>query len=202
MKQEERSRRTRAKIMAAARQEFGEKSYAEASVNAICADGGLSKGILYHYFEDKAGIYLACVQDCFQVMMDYLTEHLPPVDSGEAYSIDSFFEVRMGFFEKYPDYQKIFYQASHNPPQDLRQAVDQIREPLNRFNSAILMGALKHARLRPGVSFQDIAELHMLFQTYISNTEAMRRAAKEGPRAREALCQNWIDILLHGVLQE
>lgn len=202
MKQEERNRLTRAKIMAAARREFGDKSYAEASVNAICADGGLSKGILYHYFKDKESIYLACIQDCFQVMMDYLNAYLPPVGNGEPHSLRDFTEARLDFFEQNPDYGKIFYQASHTPPQHLRQAVADIRAPLNRFNSAALMETLKCAELRDGITFQDVAELHMLIQAYANGTEQMRRAGEESPRARELLCQSWIDVLLHGVVQE
>ena len=53
MKQEERNRLKKEKILGAALREFGAKSFAEASVNTICGEDGISKGIIYHYYTDK-----------------------------------------------------------------------------------------------------------------------------------------------------
>lgn len=57
MKREEKNLQSRQKIMDAAWKEFGEKSYAEASLNTICKEGDISKGIIYHYFKDKDELY-------------------------------------------------------------------------------------------------------------------------------------------------
>ena len=55
MKQEEKTRRTRQRILETAVAEFGEKGYAGASLNAVCAAGGVSKGLLYHNYYNKFG---------------------------------------------------------------------------------------------------------------------------------------------------
>lgn len=52
--------------------EFAVQGYGASSVNTICAAQGISKGIIYHYFKTKDDLYLACVEECFQL----LTEHL------------------------------------------------------------------------------------------------------------------------------
>ena len=39
--------------MSSAIKEFGRYSFAEASLNNICKEGNISKGIIYHYFKDK-----------------------------------------------------------------------------------------------------------------------------------------------------
>lgn len=47
MKQQEKTQKTRERILAAALAEFGSKSYDAASINSICEAGGIPKGLLY-----------------------------------------------------------------------------------------------------------------------------------------------------------
>ena len=53
MKREEKNQQTQRRIMDSALAEFAEKGYGGSSVNTICAAQGISKGIIYHYFENK-----------------------------------------------------------------------------------------------------------------------------------------------------
>ena len=73
MKQEKKTELTKEKIINAAIEEFGTKGYSGASLNAIC-NTGISKGLLYHNFENKDAIYLACVKRCFRELTDYLKQ--------------------------------------------------------------------------------------------------------------------------------
>ncbi len=50
-------------ILNAAQAEFTQNGYESASLNTIIADAGISKGSLYYYFEDKADLYLAVLQN-------------------------------------------------------------------------------------------------------------------------------------------
>ncbi|MGQ2968056.1 MAG: TetR/AcrR family transcriptional regulator [Allorhizobium sp.] len=51
----------RGKLITAARKAFAEKGYAEASMDALTADVGLTRGALYHNFGDKRGLFAAVV---------------------------------------------------------------------------------------------------------------------------------------------
>jgi len=54
--------RTRRRILAAALKEFSARGFAGARVNVIAARAGINKRMLYHYFEDKAGLFSAVLQ--------------------------------------------------------------------------------------------------------------------------------------------
>lgn len=51
----------RAKLIAAARKAFAEKGYANASMDDLTAEAGLTRGALYHNFGDKRGLLAAVV---------------------------------------------------------------------------------------------------------------------------------------------
>lgn len=68
MKREEKNAQTRQRIVDAALEEFSQKGFEGASLNVVCAQNDLSKGIIYHYFKDKDELYLLCVGLCFDEM--------------------------------------------------------------------------------------------------------------------------------------
>ncbi|WP_022728053.1 TetR/AcrR family transcriptional regulator [Fodinicurvata sediminis] len=58
---QERTAATRERLIAAARQLFVEKSYAETSTPEIVARAGLTRGALYHHYADKQSLFHAVV---------------------------------------------------------------------------------------------------------------------------------------------
>jgi AcrR family transcriptional regulator len=57
--------RTSAAILAAAVTEFTEKGYAGARIDAIALKSGANKRMIYHYFRDKDGLYLAALESAY-----------------------------------------------------------------------------------------------------------------------------------------
>lgn len=51
--------RRRAQIMAAAKRLFFERGFAGTSMGAVAAEAGVSKGLIYHYFESKEDLLLS-----------------------------------------------------------------------------------------------------------------------------------------------
>jgi len=52
---------TRGKLIVAARKAFAEKGFADASMDDLTAEAGLTRGALYHHFGDKKGLLAAVV---------------------------------------------------------------------------------------------------------------------------------------------
>ncbi|MCJ8508578.1 TetR/AcrR family transcriptional regulator [Rhizobium lemnae] len=57
----EKAEENRKKLLASARKAFAEKGYAEASMDELTAEAGLTRGALYHSFGDKRGLLAAVV---------------------------------------------------------------------------------------------------------------------------------------------
>jgi AcrR family transcriptional regulator len=61
--QRERRARTRAALLRAAGRVFAEHGFHQATLGAVAAEAGVSKGALYHYFPSKEQLFLALLQE-------------------------------------------------------------------------------------------------------------------------------------------
>jgi AcrR family transcriptional regulator len=57
---------TRQNIVAVATKEFAEKGYSGARVDEIAARTNTSKRMIYYYFEDKEGLFVAVLEDAYR----------------------------------------------------------------------------------------------------------------------------------------
>ena len=64
---------------------FGGKSYEDISIDEFAKQGGISKGLLYHYFPSKRALYVAAVERAAEQLLEKThVEGRPPPHSLEA----------------------------------------------------------------------------------------------------------------------
>ena len=80
--QEQRSAATRHALIAAARQLWAARSYAEVGTPEIVAAAGVTRGAMYHQFADKAALFLAVMEAVEQDVVARLAEAI--AQSGAA----------------------------------------------------------------------------------------------------------------------
>jgi len=96
---------TRAKLIAAARKAFGERGYAEASMDDFTAEAGLTRGALYHHFGDKKGLFEAVVHE----MDAEMAARLKTISDTAPTRWDGFVEENVGYVKMAlePEVQRI-----------------------------------------------------------------------------------------------
>lgn len=202
MKQEEKTRRTRQRILEAAVAEFGTKGYAGASLNAVCAAGDVSKGLLYHNFDGKDALYLACVQLCY----DQLTARLAQQKYSEEnprQRIEALLAARQDFFDRNPALGRLFFTNLLQPPAHLAAPLRQARRKFDDFWIALYAGTLDRLPLRPGVS-RETAIQHFTAVTEMYNQLYQARADGAGSLEEliadhEAKLPFMLELILYGV---
>lgn len=200
MKREEKNQQTKRRIMDAALVEFSTQGYAAGSTNTICASQDISKGIIYHYFETKDGLFLACVNECFQRLTEYIRDNMPDWDDAES-SLEDYFAVRARFFYSNPVYQRIFGEATLSPPSHLRDEIQKCRQCFDDLNIQILGKFLTFFSLRQGISKDEVIEIFRQFQDFISVHYQMSNAEGTTFDTYEEKCHKALNILLYGVIE-
>ena len=196
MKQEEKNKKSREHITACAFAEFAAQGYLGASINAICASGQISKGLLYHYYTDKDALYLTCVAQCFQELTGYLASHL----DAETVTPDQYFDVRLVFFREHPLHQRLFCDTVVNPPSHLCQALAGCRASFDALNETMLTAILEKQTLAEGLGIPDaIAQLRIFEDCVSSYLKGAGQAAQQAEQHNQ-LCRRTFQTMLYGLI--
>ena len=145
MKKEEKTELTRKRILAAAMKEFGENGYQGASLNRIC-DIGIPKGLLYHNFENRDALYLACLEQSFATFTGFLRE------DGLGFGLQHYMDTRLHFFKSHPWEARLFFEAILQPPLQLKDQVRALKKDFDALNSELYDRLLTRLTLRPGIT--------------------------------------------------
>lgn len=204
MKREEKNALSRRRILDAALEEFSEKGFEGASLNAACAKNDLSKGLIYHYFKDKDELYLLCAEECFGRLSACVEGAMTSAAGDPEARLRAFFDARAGFFAENPGYLGIFLSVME-PPAHLEARVAEARSGFDDLCAGILTEMLRDAALRPGLSAAAIVEDFRMYMDFVNLRFQKTRRASESPeealKKHEELCHRQIAILLYGALE-
>jgi len=109
-KREQRKAITRAELLVAARELFGERGLYESSVEDLTRRAGIAKGTLYLYFRSKEELIQAVVREGFDSLHRRII-----AEAGQgtklAHLMERIAEAHLGFLAKNPDLLRIFHQV-------------------------------------------------------------------------------------------
>ncbi len=169
---------TRANLVVAARELFGERGYADTSIEEVVARAGLTKGAVYHHFDGKEGLFRAVFEQVYREVTDQAAAEFLGPDSWEALLagcalwIDAHLD---------PAVRRIVLQ-------DARAVIgwDEVRTIENRFGAVALRGALRKAMHAGVLERQPLRPLALLLSgalgegcLYIAETDDSALARTE-----------------------
>lgn len=146
-------------ILKAARKEFSKAGYAGARVDRIAAYSKLSKGLIYHHFQSKDGLFQAVLEQLYaelgEANKDLYLENFEP-EAGVRRLIDHTFE----FFVKTPEFITLVNAENLLKAQHLKKSelVGKTFEPLRKSLEALLRRGDEQGVFRSDV---DATELYI-----------------------------------------
>lgn len=143
---------TRAKILQAALDEFGERGLEAASTDDIARRSGVNKRMIYYYFKSKDGLYLAALETVFADLVarerQIQIEHLDP-----PAAIEAMINLKIDYYLENPHFVSLlsmenFYKAHH-----LRRSgkLKMFKTPLTDVISRILDRGQANGYFRRGI---------------------------------------------------
>ena len=198
MNREEKNQQTLRKILDGALAEFSGQGYGGSSINRLCAAQDISKGIVYHYFDTKDALFLACVEECFRRLAGFIRERMTPEQEEPEARLERYFHARWAFFREYPVYQRIFCEAVMTPPAHLVNEIRRRRQDFDALNTQILERLLSSVPLRPDISKEEAVDTFRQFQDFVN---ARCHTAETDFAARERSCRRTLNVLLYGIVE-
>lgn len=106
------------------------RAYADISVEEIAAEAGAAKGLLYYYFGDKRGLYLAGLERLAEEMFQRFSVIAEDTEAEPLQRLMQGLDAHLSFIESYPDgYSELIASAGSHP---------EIQEILERGQAVIL----------------------------------------------------------------
>jgi AcrR family transcriptional regulator len=161
---------TRAALVVSARELFGERGYAETSIDEVVARAGVTKGAVYHHFDGKEGLFRAVFVQVYREVTDQATAAFLGPDSWQALltGCSLWLDAHLD-----PAVRRIVLQ-------DGRAVLgwEDVRTIENRFGAVALRGALRKAMHAGVLERQPLRPLALLLSgalgegcLYIADTE-------------------------------
>lgn len=205
MKQQERQKKSKEKILQAAITEFSASGYDKVTMENICTRHGISKGMMYHYYSGKDDLFLLCVQNMYQMMQQYLEENMAELEKKDAlHALKEFWMLRESFFGEHPPFKNIFENALLRTPPHLFEKIEEIRGPIEALNRQFLHRTIGKIELRENLKKENVSiYLEAMESVFWKLVEQYRREQRisDVHSLMEAAGELW-DMVLLGVVQQ
>jgi TetR/AcrR family transcriptional regulator len=149
----------RTALITAAISEFATNGYLAASTNRIVEAAGVSKGLLFHYFGDKKGLYIEAVQTCIAEVMRRFDEHLGPTSPDLFERLSQYTLAKWSLIEKDPMIFAFLQEAMTDPPTELRDALLASTAEITASTYQRLFQDIDTSAFRPGVTVEQAMRL-------------------------------------------
>jgi TetR/AcrR family transcriptional regulator len=204
MTQKERQEKSKKEIGKAAMEEFGTHHYSEVTMESICTKHGISKGMMYHYFNGKDPLFLLCVEQMFQALWTHLEKNKELLESADVdNAVQQYFSIREDFFLHHPKERMIYENAILRTPEHLQEDIQKLRQPMREFNQKFLNHAISKMPLREGITLEEAIRYFDSVECFFWPLQQRFQTGKQqaGWHTMENDAQKLLDLLLYGIVK-
>lgn len=142
----------RRNILSASLGEFAEHGYINASTNRIVKAAGISKGLLFHYFGNKKGLFLFVLDYTITYLMEKMNEYASSLsgDFFERLGQYAMIKTRIGIEE--PDMYHILYDVYVNLPPEIKDELMERYGAILSDQRKAFISTMDKDKLRSGVT--------------------------------------------------
>lgn len=133
---------------------FSRNSYKKSPMSEIAAEAGISKSLLFHYFQNKRGLYLFLWDTCARITIDHLTKY-------DCYGQKDLFEsmtrgmkAKMDIIRRYPYMAAFTIKAFYEKDPDISAAVQERYHKHFNFKASHTLLNLDPEQFVPGLDLE------------------------------------------------
>ncbi|MCA1055803.1 TetR/AcrR family transcriptional regulator [Rossellomorea aquimaris] len=164
------------RIIKAATKVFAENGYQRASTNAIVKEAGVSKGILFHYFNSKKELYLTLYEDLSELFAEKIYNQLDSEERDIFEIIRGVSIIKFEMFSMYPDLINFLNSAFQEEAPEVKEGIDQIKGALTDSSFTKLFSNIDATKFREGIDVgKAIQIIYWTFEGFANQQQAKAR---------------------------
>ncbi len=147
------------RIVNAAMKEFALKGYDSASTNEIVKEAGISKGLLFHYFQNKKQLYLFLFDYCYDTIVDEFYKKTDLTEPDFFKRTREAVKIKMELLGKYPDIFKFMEEAFLEDAADIKLDLEKEKRELTEMNMGKFFEGIDYSKFRDDVDIQIVLKI-------------------------------------------
>jgi TetR/AcrR family transcriptional regulator len=147
------------RIINAAIKEFAQKGYESASTNEIVKEAGISKGLLFHYFQSKKQLFFFLFDYCYNLVADEFYKKVDLTERDFFKRIRQSVHIKMDLQTKYPEILTFIQEAFMQDSPEIKDEFDKKKQELNAVNIGIIYDGIDLSKFREDVDVQKILKV-------------------------------------------
>jgi TetR/AcrR family transcriptional regulator len=117
---------SREKIIRGAIKVFANNGYEKASTTLVAKEAGISKGLIFHYFNSKDDLYAETYKEAVRLLVSQMTDQIDYSELDLLRRLRKTVELKLRLMKRYPDILSFISEAYLNPPAMHKNELDEI----------------------------------------------------------------------------
>jgi Transcriptional regulator len=147
------------RIINASLEEFSRKGYAGASTNEIVKRAGISKGLLFHYFENKKYLFKYLTDYCIEVTMKDFYERIDNDETDLFEKIKNIMVIKAELLDKYPAIFKFIEVAYLDSSPEAHEIMENRSQEVLNSSIARVFTNIDTSRFKDGFDLEKVINL-------------------------------------------
>lgn len=152
----------RQRVLDATIREFAENGYEKASTNAIVREAGIAKGLLFHYFGSKKGLFVFALNYAVDFYIDYFLRSLGDLPADLLDRLTSWLTLKVRMLREHPLMYQMVVATSRDMPEDVNAESASTQARAAERLMPIFLKGIDASRLREGITPEKAMQLVML----------------------------------------
>lgn len=205
-KQKRNPEKTRAKILEAGIRLFSERGFTGVSVDEIVLKAGCNKRMLYHYFGNKDGLYVAVLKNVFARLEVLEVDFFKEIDDPEE-CLNRLLGQYLDFLEGCPEFVRLLMWENLSGGRIIGRHPEILtKSPVMRAFEDFLKRAVKAGHVRKGLNARHLLiQLYSIPFIYQSNQHTLTSTLDfdlHDPKRRRRGVAQATSLLLHGLFAD
>lgn len=169
------------RIVNAAMKEFAQKGYDNASTNEMVKAAGISKGLLFHYFQNKKQLFLFLYDYFIEVLTEEFYKKIDLSEPDFFQRIQQTSLVKLDVLKVYPDVMKFLEVAYMEESAEVKAELDNRKREFTEINFNKIYKGIDLSKFKDDLDIQKALKI-VIWTFEKLGEEAMYKAKLSGSR--------------------